>query len=336
MKPRGFSLVELLVVIAIIGILVALLLPAVQAAREAARRISCSNNLKQLALAVHNFESARGGIPPAAIADDLPNWAWILLPYIEQLALQENYAENVSFYSLPPSVKNIPVPTYICPTRGFRKLTAPPGQSSRLGSVGDYAGNVGDMGTLVNGGSFPYYSDCWPITGPNTNGPDPTGTMIATGKYWDKNGICYRYGKPCKGRCGSRCCNATGYELPLKFHDVVDGLSNSLLFGEKHLPLILLGNVNGDWPVWATDSSKHHTRGGGPGMPLARGANDTKSSPGGVTDVNANIIFGSYHDGVCYFALADGSVRALNVTINTRTLGQLCHRYDEIPLADKF
>jgi prepilin-type N-terminal cleavage/methylation domain-containing protein/prepilin-type processing-associated H-X9-DG protein len=86
---RGFTLVELLVVIAIIGVLVALLLPAVQAAREAARRMQCSNNLKQLALAVHSYHDTTLFFPPEMMTN--PGWGWgaFLLPYIEQNALYQ-------------------------------------------------------------------------------------------------------------------------------------------------------------------------------------------------------------------------------------------------------
>src|SRR5262245_12230720 len=107
----GFTLVELLVVIAIIGVLVALLLPAVQAAREAARRSQCSNNMKQLGIAAHNYHDADGILPPAII--DSPIWAWgnnatlmmnypnaksigttgftLMLPFLEQIALYKQY-----------------------------------------------------------------------------------------------------------------------------------------------------------------------------------------------------------------------------------------------------
>src|SRR5688500_11681391 len=81
---RGFTLVELLVVIAIIGVLVALLLPAVQAAREAARRTQCSNNLKQMSLASLNVEDTYKGLPPHRTADNWPTWAAMILPYVEQ------------------------------------------------------------------------------------------------------------------------------------------------------------------------------------------------------------------------------------------------------------
>ena len=335
---NGFTLVELLVVIAIIGILVALLLPAVQSAREAARRTGCLNNLKQISLAVHNFHSVRGGLPPSAIADDMANWAWVILPYIEQFSLHENYPESTSFYALPISIKLMPVPVYICPTRGFRDpVVYPSWQRTWKGSVGDYAGNLGDAGTLFGKGT--YYSDCWPVTYPNLSGPRPSGTMISTHKYWDANGLCTVGGQPCRGTCGGRCCNPTGFELPLKFRDVTDGLSNTFLFGEKHIPLDQLGkqgsnplNVfyHGDTSVWMSDGPSHHARGGGPGLPVAQYRHEPGTSNGGLRP------FGSYHDGICHFALTDGSVRAVDIVINTRTLGQLCNRHDEIPLPAGF
>src|SRR5918912_3508 len=84
-RARGaFTLIELLVVIAIIGVLIGLLLPAVQKVREAASRIQCANNLKQMALACHTFHDANNAIPPVDMADNYATWAVYILPYIEQ------------------------------------------------------------------------------------------------------------------------------------------------------------------------------------------------------------------------------------------------------------
>src|SRR5438067_738206 len=107
MKPRpprrgGFTLVELLVVIAIIGVLVALLLPAVQAAREAARRSQCANNLKQLSLAVTQFHDAHGTVPPIVARSPTPDWGngWgfipFMLPFLEQQPLYDTINFNAS------------------------------------------------------------------------------------------------------------------------------------------------------------------------------------------------------------------------------------------------
>jgi len=158
---RGFTLVELLVVIAIIGILVGLLLPAVQAAREAARRMSCQNNLKQVVLATLNFESALRGLPPASYDDNttpvvtfprpIPanqrprSVLFILLPYYEQGALQNQFDSTQDWRQGPPSPNRAGiaslVPMFTCPSapdnRRTRTLTSAL-YGTVTGSVTDY------------------------------------------------------------------------------------------------------------------------------------------------------------------------------------------------------
>ncbi len=120
---RGFTLVELLVVIAIIGILVGLLLPAVQAAREAARRMQCSNNLKQNGLALHNYESSFKTFPPAGIDTNQMSWAVMLLPYLEQTNLynqfdfsQGNWQGPSPTFNRTATVKGVNIGSYQCPS----------------------------------------------------------------------------------------------------------------------------------------------------------------------------------------------------------------------------
>ena len=119
---RGFTLVELLVVIAIIGILVGLLLPAVQAAREAARRMSCSNNIRQLGLALHNYESAYKVIPPSRISVTSPvifqqSWVSMILPYLEQNSVYSAYQHGQPWYAaVNDPLTTVKLPTMTCPS----------------------------------------------------------------------------------------------------------------------------------------------------------------------------------------------------------------------------
>jgi prepilin-type N-terminal cleavage/methylation domain-containing protein len=114
---RGFTLVELLVVIAIIGVLVALLLPAIQAAREAARRTQCINNLKQLGIAVQNYHDARKELPPNRVMDGQQTWLGLILPYIEQSQVQGLWDSSLGcFYDQSYAARTAIVDTFYCPS----------------------------------------------------------------------------------------------------------------------------------------------------------------------------------------------------------------------------
>ena len=167
LRRPGFTLIELLVVIAIIGILIALILPAVQAAREAARRVACTNNLKNLGLALHNYHGDHRTFPPGAVGPfgELPQYAELahhalgayLLPYVEQVPLASQYNTHVSWFDPPNQpVVNTHLTIWQCPSAPANRLAdgtlptvkPPPGEFfNGTAACGDYAG----MGTVDAG-----------------------------------------------------------------------------------------------------------------------------------------------------------------------------------------
>ncbi|HUG89240.1 MAG TPA: DUF1559 domain-containing protein [Planctomycetaceae bacterium] len=154
-RARGFTLIELLVVIAIIAVLVALLLPAVQQAREAARRTQCRNNLKQIGLALHNYESSLNVFPPGRL-----DWPYVyspqayLLPHLEQENLENLINYNVTFFGADaPTWPNaaaarISVRLYTCPSDSDRVGGSPFGATSYVGNVGSGLVADGNLATF--------------------------------------------------------------------------------------------------------------------------------------------------------------------------------------------
>ncbi len=153
---RGFTLVELLVVIAIIGVLVALLLPAIQTAREAARRMSCTNNMKQVTLGLHNYHDTNGSLPPLYVgpaqAEGALSWAVHLLPFVEQQPLFAEFEklshktggpaklDSDAFYATVGSrAGGFELPAYVCPSATVGKKAASTTDAFWLGTTGEFA-----------------------------------------------------------------------------------------------------------------------------------------------------------------------------------------------------
>jgi prepilin-type N-terminal cleavage/methylation domain-containing protein len=278
----GFTLVELLVVIAVIGILVALLLPAVQQAREAARRIDCRGNLKQIALALHNYQDTfrilpsgqyfcKAGSGCSDTKSNAPGWGWSasILPYAEQTAIYDQLDFSLTLAD-PVHADMIATanPLFQCASDVGRKESVPPsglpGWSERIATT-SYCGNGGSFGFSFN---LPWIANDSRIT----------------------NGV---FGR------NSAC----------RFADITDGLSNTILAGEViHYGFYWDPTLYGNYTPGAKRACCTLT--------LVRQGN-WAMNPGPEGSTNAKReSFSSMHPGGAHFALSDGSVRFIEENID--------------------
>jgi len=371
MKTRkGFTLVELLVVIAIIGMLIALLLPAVQAAREAARRMSCTNHLKQIGLAVHNFHDRMNAIPPSHFGNTNRMTVWgFLYPGIEQTALYDMVKQDHNITGLdafiPPSGTTLAgrgpyvtshhlwrqiytsdaerrafgsVSVYFCPSRRGAGHFAPPEttgtQDRAFGPLNDYAHVVsvhsgwGDeelRGSRTSAGALNW----WQHAMDNMSGVQRSliGSAFQRADFLPGGTT---------GNVGG------GMMYRTRFSSVVDGLSNTLFMGEKHIPSNRMGTcitnaaTTGDSRPWATDCSylvsTWHWESMGSARNISSWEGDTprRYTLARPTDFDGDGVspirtygFGGPHPGVCNFVLGDGAVRGIAVTTEFSVLRAL-------------
>jgi prepilin-type N-terminal cleavage/methylation domain-containing protein len=262
-KHRGFTLIELLVVIAIISVLIALLLPAVQKVREAADRMQCANNLKQIGLAIHNYHETFDQLPCSRIhqaaGGGWATWCVQILPFLEQQNLFQKWDVSRDYYDQLPEAQRTPVRVYYCPSRqrprdlSFKNSKDCRGGTFYPGALTDYACSSGDRH------SYGGYLDDKMANG-----------AIIVGNATLVRGI------------------VTNWRSRTSLSSLTDGTSNTILIGEKHVRPNMLGRAAGDFAAYngGPDVPRNAARCGGPGFPIARNP---------LSDLDPERVFGSYH-----------------------------------------
>lgn len=285
---RGFTLIELLVVIAIIAVLIGLLLPAVQMVRESSNRASCSSNLKQLGVAIHNYHNVHNTLPPSRLGAQFATWYVLILPFVEQNALYNEWNTNQTYYVQSTAVQTAQVKTFYCPSRRSPpqlsiaseiSTTGIPDSLEHFGALGDYA---------CNGGA---YADSSIVDIPACNGA-----------------MCLANAQVSNGQL-------VGSQAQTTIYSITDGTSNTFLVGEKHVPLSEQGQSGslGDGSIYNGDFPRNVARlAGNPSFSLGQGPSDATGP--------YHCRFGSYHPGICQFVFADGHVAALNNSTSMATL----------------
>jgi prepilin-type N-terminal cleavage/methylation domain-containing protein len=330
---RGFTLIELLVVIAIIAILIGLLLPAVQKIREAAARMVCTNNLHQIALACHNYESANGALPPGT--DDQAIGPLVrLLPYVEQDNQYKLYSFRPASYLLyyqdplnrPPSTGSTTIPrppdrygtegnikTYLCPS-------APPPESAM--TVWLYY-NDGTAGK--------HYNAAFKAAGQTGNSPSglPGGVVMGRSNYQASFGefrglVLLRGSNP---PSGVDCTGVFGYNSKTKLEAIADGTSNTIMFAEAAGGFQA---INGLGAGWTMETWSHAVWWSTYGVcPRSDNGNCDTSPQGRGLSWG---IPGSLHAGnIINMAISDGSVRPVNsANIDFLTMSYLVGKADGV------
>ena len=330
----GFTLVELLVVITIIGILISLLLPAVQAAREAARRMQCCNNLKQLGLAVLNYENARKIFPPGAFYADAvspggysqasePMKGSIfvhLLPFVEQQAMYDAFdfsQINITGQKLPGStveIRSIVIACYVCPSDGHPATQEQPAADGwwigegRTVALHNYAASAGPN-TVADNGSC----SCSLNFGKENGGTPMTFSGYALGSYFTPGKTAGPFDRM------SQCKTVA---------DIRDGLSNTIFFGEIQ-PLSSTHGQRG-WEDSCNGSGLVSTI-----IPINYDTSNREASGDSCNrycNWNTELGFKSAHPGGSNFAFGDGSVHKIPQSIDHQTYQYLGGRADGHPV----